>query len=326
MSADKTNDINNEFEDDFSHDDSFDDLGDLKDDQLDDYDLSDTEEESSAEPTEENSESLPHEEGAPLEDLPLEKPSKKGIVDLVKENWLFVGIGVVVIAIVAYLIYGVISPNNSAPAAAPQQQTQGSFQLPQQQAQQQQAAPSQTAGATQANQPAGAASTQTTAAATMQPIASPSETNIVMSEADMKTLMKGFQNMVERNSASIQTSLQTIEANTNQANSNTQAINAIQSQFGDLSKKITSYNQNLAAVDKRLDTLQGELGVLLAQQTAQDEQLTLRAVVPGRAWLVDGKGRTISVVEGSQLGNFGTVTDIDVADGEVKTSSGYTFK
>lgn len=317
MNAKKTNDTSDDaaLGDDFSENsgDLNEDLGDLGEENFDDYDLNDAEEEPGTETSNEES-ALAGEEAAPLEDLPVgDKPAKKGIVDLIKENWLFIVIGIVVISIAGYMISGVLSPSTPAPAPQQQQQTQGNFPLPQQQAQQQQA-PENAAPAGQAQ----AAATPTAP--------TPGQTNIVMSADDMQTLMQGFQKMVQQNSQDIQKSLQTIIDNTNQANSNEEAINAMQSEFANLGKEIKNYSQNISALNKRLDTLQTQLTILVAQQTAQQEKLTLRAVVPGRAWLIDGKGRTISVTEGTSLGNFGIVTNIDSKAGEVDTSSGYIFK
>ena len=47
------------------------------------------------------------------------------------------------------------------------------------------------------------------------------------------------------------------------------------------------------------------------------QKLTLRAVVPGRAWLVDGAGNTVSVTTGDVLPYYGKVTKIDSDKGPV---------
>jgi intracellular multiplication protein IcmG len=63
----------------------------------------------------------------------------------------------------------------------------------------------------------------------------------------------------------------------------------------------------------------------VAQKTAQSDNLSLRAVIPGRAWLVDTQGRTYTVTQGDLVGNFGKVVQIDADAGRVITSSGYVF-
>lgn len=296
---------------DTQHADLGDDFGDIGDDQFDDYELDDTEHLSEDEGhlDEHPSETEPSEEEAIV--AAEITPSKKGIVDLLKENWLFIVIGLGVVSFAGYMVYGVLEPTSSAPA--PTQQSQSSFGLPQQQA----AAPQAPTASNNAN---------AAPAATAQPQQMPMGQNIVITQNDFQTLMQGFQQMVQQNSQGIQKSLQTVIDNTNQANTNAAAITAMQAQFTNLNQQISKYNQSMANLDDRLTTLQGQLTLLVAQQTAQSQQLTLRAVVPGRAWLIDGKGNTISVTQGTQLGSFGIVTNIDSASGQVTTSSGYIFK
>jgi intracellular multiplication protein IcmG len=48
----------------------------------------------------------------------------------------------------------------------------------------------------------------------------------------------------------------------------------------------------------------------------------LKAVIPGRAWLIDSNGNTYTVREGSKLANYGTIRFIDARRSRVLTSSG----
>lgn len=291
MNAKKNNDLpdDSQFDDTFDeHNNDFsEDLGDLQDTQFEDYDLNDAETEPSGDvPTINDIDAVTDELNSDDTDgLPDTSASaKKGMGDLIRENWLFIAIGIVVISVAGYMIYGVLTP--SAPAPTPTQQTQGNFGLPQQQAPSTQ----QTTTTTTTEQSA----PQNPVSNNAMPMSSASP-SIVMSEADMKTLMQGFQQMVQQNSQNLQQSMQTIINNTSQANTNEAAINNMQQEFATLGKEIKNYDNNMSALNKRLDTLQAQLTALVAQQTAQQEKLTLRAVVPGRAWLIDGKGRTISV-------------------------------
>jgi intracellular multiplication protein IcmG len=52
----------------------------------------------------------------------------------------------------------------------------------------------------------------------------------------------------------------------------------------------------------------------------------LRAVVPGRAWIVGSDGRSLSVAIGDQVPQYGNVQSIDADSGVVITSSGKTIK
>ena len=92
-----------------------------------------------------------------------------------------------------------------------------------------------------------------------------------------------------------------------------------------LIERIDQYEKKLVKLDTALSALSIQLNLLVAQKTAQNDNLTLRAVIPGRAWLVDTQGRTYTVAEGDVVGNFGKVTQIDSTVGRVMTSSGYVF-
>ena len=222
---------------------------------------------------------------------------KTSIVDLLKENWLYVLIGVIVISVAGYMIMGVLSPSGSSAAAAPQQQSGGNFHAP---------APAQTA-------------TQMTAPG--QPIAPPPVPTISMTQPQMDQLMQGFSGTVQSSMKNVQNEIETsgsVATNNN--------LERVQSQLGVLDSTITHLNKNLATANDRLNTTQAQLTTVLGQETADQQQLTLRAVVPGRAWLVNGKGQTISVTVGTSLGTIGIVTAIDADASTVTTSSGYIFK
>jgi len=103
-------------------------------------------------------------------------------------------------------------------------------------------------------------------------------------------------------------------------------LSALETNVASLSNNVNKLNQTLSGLETKLSNTQSQLATLLASETATQEKLTLRAVVPGRAWLIDSKGHTISVTEGTALGVFGTVTNIDTSTNSVTTSSGYVFK
>lgn len=52
----------------------------------------------------------------------------------------------------------------------------------------------------------------------------------------------------------------------------------------------------------------------------------LRAVVPGRAWVVGSDGRSLSVTIGDQIPQYGSVQSIDADAGVIITTSGKTIK
>lgn len=54
----------------------------------------------------------------------------------------------------------------------------------------------------------------------------------------------------------------------------------------------------------------------------QAKSFFVQAIIPGRAWLEDGEGQTITVTYGDEVPGFGQVTEIDPQNGFVATSSG----
>lgn len=249
--------------------------------------------------------------------------AKKSIGSFIKENWLYVGIGTVVIIVAAYLIMGVFSSNTPPQQAAPAPQTTASFNnVPNTTS-----STSSTAPATVSATPAAAVSTSTTSTTTNAPAlaSAPASTNgspstsgnVVITKTQLQKLMAGFNKTVQQNSAALQKTV-------NAQGSNAQ-LTTVKTSVDSLTDSVTKLTTTLAAVQQQLSTTQSQLNTLLAQQTASSQDLTLRAVVPGRAWLIDGKGNTTSVTVGTTLGNLGTVTNIDATNNTVTTSSGYVF-
>lgn len=105
----------------------------------------------------------------------------------------------------------------------------------------------------------------------------------------------------------------------------TKSVDKLQTSLKDLNQQFDSYNKNLAAIVSTLGKTQAELELVLAQKAQDTEKYTLRAVVPGQAWLVNASGQTVTVSVGSSLGNYGKVTRIDSDAGKVYMSSGYVF-
>ncbi len=255
---------------------------------------------------------------ANLDESAATKGVKQGtnLISMLKENWLYISLGAIVIIVAGYLLMGMISPSTPAarpaPAAAPAATQNGFNSLP---------AAQQTAGTSSTATNTAAANTQANASAT--PTGPGSQTTISMSADQMQQLLQGFTGTVQQSMKSIQDTIQSTGAP-----ATNEKLSALQEQLSALNGNISTLNSNLNTADTRLNTTQQQLSQVLAQETANQQKLTLRAVVPGRAWLVDGKGDTISVTVGSNLGYIGTVTEIDSdqSNSQVVTSSGYIFK
>ena len=78
-------------------------------------------------------------------------------------------------------------------------------------------------------------------------------------------------------------------------------------------------------MSQNIANTQSQLKVLIAEKAQSAQKLSLHAIVPGRAWLTDSNGKTISVSIGSELPYYGKVTKIDSSAGKVYMSSGYVF-
>ncbi len=237
-----------------------------------------------------------------------------GLVSMLKENWLYISLGLVVIIIAGYLISSTFSSSTPAarPVAAPVASQSGFNSLP---------AGQQSTGSD------GSTATNTAAASSEANAAAPgttmAPTTISMSSTQMQQLLAGFSSTVQDSMKDIQTSIQT-----SGAPATNEKLTALQDQLSTLNGNISTLNNNLNVADTRLTTTQQQLSQVLAQESANQQKLTLRAVVPGRAWLVDGNGNTITVTVGTSLGYIGTVTEIDSDqdNSQVVTSSGYIFK
>lgn len=256
--------------------------------------------------------------------------SKRNLLEMAKDNWLYLGIGAVVIVVAAYLLMDVFSSPTPAQQPAAQQQVNSGFNsvpaapaaAPTTQVTDTTATPSTDNGAS--------APTQTTAAVPAPAIAdivtSQKAGNITMTDEQMQELMQGFTDVIDENAANIEKALAPTNDMKDQIGNVSNNMNTLSGNVNQLSDSVNKLTQNLASVQQQLVNTQGQLQIVLSQETATSERLTLRAVVPGRAWLVNGNGQTTTVIVGTSLGAIGTVTNIDPAANTVTTSTGYIFK
>ena len=157
---------------------------------------------------------------------------------------------------------------------------------------------------------------------------------VLMSRHDMKELMHDFSNIVASNSQRVINSLEGFSTKSKDAHhktvSETIALieknsEVLHKDIEAISKNFAGYNKQMLSIAKELKLTRQELKLLLARKTADKEKLTLRAVVPGRAWLVNHKGDTTSVEVGNEIKNYGKVVSIDSDHYKIYMSSGYVF-
>lgn len=238
--------------------------------------------------------------------------SMDGMIDFLKENVIYIVGGIVVLIVVYYLFFDLIftSPAKPQPRPQAQQQSQG-FGVTTQVAKVGQQQQAQQAQQQQANA-------------------------MAFNKADLKQLVDGFTKVVQDRTTNLENQIKQIQTSDKslQSGQSTLAtsmagdqkeLKNITTQINALNTSLQTFNKSIADITNNLKTTQSQLKLLLAQKTEARDQLTLRAVVPGRAWLVDKDGKTVTVTVGTMIQNYGKVEKIDSKSGSVVMSSGYVF-
>lgn len=157
----------------------------------------------------------------------------------------------------------------------------------------------------------------------------PNGNYVSMTKKDMKSLLNGFAQTTAKQSADLDqrlAALQQAVAAQGKANSTLQQqVNQVAQEQAELVTVLKRSAQDMKNISSALNQTKSQLQLLIAERAAHAEKLTLRAVVPGRAWLVNGKGRTTTVTVGMDLGSYGKVVKIDSDHDKVYMSSGYVF-
>lgn len=241
------------------------------------------------------------------------KKSGGGIVGLLKDNIIYIVGGVVVIGIAYYLFTTMIftgSPQRQAQPRQQQQQSQG-FGLKM----------------TPVKVP-------TKQAAQKQPVQRTA--GLILSKKDLQTMVTGFSKIVQDQSATVQKQITTLSTQVKSLSStqattdknlktDTTSLTTLSKQVKQLNTTLTGYNKTLSSITNSLKTTQAQLKLLLAQKASDRTHLTLRAIVPGRAWLVNKDKKTITVAVGDSVPYYGKVDKINSKNGTVTMSSGYVF-
>lgn len=247
------------------------------------------------------------------------KPSgvKEGVMGLLKEYYLYL-IGGVILLIVIYYMYGMIFPSQPAQAPKPAQTQQQGFGVSLQPVK----VPPRPAVETSAP-----AQSQPTTPAESQP------QTLAFTQNDLKQMIDGFSNIVDQKDQKIESQMATIVQQQSQLTQAEQSLTSTQqtqltqlnTEIKSLTDAINQSNQSMANISQALVRTQAQLKLLVAEKAQSRDQLSLRAIVPGRAWLVNGSGRTISVAVGDEIQDYGKVESIDAKSATVMMSSGYVF-
>lgn len=114
----------------------------------------------------------------------------------------------------------------------------------------------------------------------------------------------------------ISTQQQNMDQMQNSINTLQESVTTLNATINDLSQKLTEALNKLPEKSAK--------PVVKPMTVAQPPRptYTIRALVPGRAWLQASDGQTITVVNGDQVPAYGTVQDIDLNAGQVVLTDG----
>ncbi|ODN41469.1 hypothetical protein [Piscirickettsia litoralis] len=101
---------------------------------------------------------------------------------------------------------------------------------------------------------------------------------------------------------------------------------AIENSISLLASSIGSLDKKLSKLENITEKNNEEIKLIVANQYSHHEKLTLRAIISGRAWLVNNDGVTLTVTKNTNIPGYGHVVNIDDKKEQVKMSSGYIFK
>ncbi|MGC1182507.1 type IVB secretion system protein IcmG/DotF [Legionella sp.] len=131
---------------------------------------------------------------------------------------------------------------------------------------------------------------------------------------------------------SIETNQQNIQSQVSSMNE--QAAN-INNNINNLSTQINKLNQTITDLTTQLNRQSEEISVLMdrtkpkpirrmtrSYHQNQASIYYINAVIPGRAWLINTNGSTLTVREGTKIAGYGVVKLIDSIEGRILTSSG----
>ena len=102
------------------------------------------------------------------------------------------------------------------------------------------------------------------------------------------------------------------------------SINALQESVSTLNGTIGDLNQKMTDAMSKAAQKPAARPKAVAMMPAEPIRpvYTIRALVPGRAWLQTSNGQSITVINGDQIPGYGSVQDIDLNAGQVVLSDG----
>ncbi len=140
--------------------------------------------------------------------------------------------------------------------------------------------------------------------------------------------------------ADLQKNIQDANQQASNANKNVQALqqqvaalsSALQALVTEIKTLRADQVQAIAKAEEQAKAARVKAPAPKQQQQAKSEaaaanpNVTIHAIIPGRAWIRTADGKTISVSEGDSIGEYGKVLKIDATSGVVITTSGVTIR
>jgi intracellular multiplication protein IcmG len=132
----------------------------------------------------------------------------------------------------------------------------------------------------------------------------------------------------------LETRQQTLDSNISALDSK---VNNLSSNIEALSKQMASLNESLTVLSAKLETQSQQLALCATKIKEKPRQKVkhvkrriiiprrtyhIRAIIPGRAWLIATNGSTLTVRDGTRIPGYGVVKLIDAQQGRVLMSTG----
>lgn len=153
------------------------------------------------------------------------------------------------------------------------------------------------------------------------PIDAPPPTNTVhvnMSNQRLSSLEQ-TQSDLQAQTTALTTQLSEINTNLTAMMDN---LKSLSGQVSQLSNAVQEQAIHVADLNERLKK-RTKMNISHAQSSSiPPVKYFLQAVIPGRAWLINTNGDTLTVREGTKIANYGVIRYIDAKRGRVLTSSG----
>lgn len=138
--------------------------------------------------------------------------------------------------------------------------------------------------------------------------------------------------------------LTSLESRTNAANTRLEQLETMASELQNNVNQMQSQLSNLAnsvqVLSNQITQQQADMSAFLEAQKkpvvkkravrrggfVSKKSYSIQGLVPGRAWLKDSSGESLTIQVGDNLPGYGTVEEIDPLAGKVKTSSGIIIR